>query len=1594
MNLHTAPPIWPARLSCTGHPLLFLATILALVALDFGSALPAHAVPAGFQEYLILGNETQILEMFRAIQNNPKLPGQMASVITVVATTDYQMVYYDHWEDGYEPDIQNPVQASTEIYGTSGSPSGMLKAGDIITLNSDGGEGIRDFVPVPRGRALRYDGADRLLSIGGPIDIVHSLWPAADVRIGGAWEIYPVGAWATGYSYIVPVGEDLYDASIEYMADFQRVYLQIQALEDNTTVQIDNGQQAISIRLDLGQTYSNMGYRDSSQDGIPSIPIYAGTTLLSNKPIQGGLVTGRTTNQSRLFSLVPDADWSTEYVAPIPRTNDNQAEVYLYNPGTGSTAITAYDRDRPQGTTFALPAEATLAYRQPAAVGRPISPFSALRLRSSDPIWAVASADAGEQDYDWGFSLVPTRFAGREYYVSWAPGDDLTADPPPDASPVWIAPLHDNTLFQVTYNPRASSAPDLYFVLDALTTRRVADPDGNSTSMHILADKPFVAVWGEDPAVADVARGLDMGYPILPLDGAWQDKVLVLTKSPDVQTLPPEGGTLGFALRAETSDYPVSGLEITDTLPLPCKYLPDSARVTYPDGRTVPVEPTIVRQDLWWPLNADLLAHQALTVAFQARCTPPGPLGQTAHDDMESGGYAGGEGWTGPWIADQSACVDDCVLNTTLGTPHSGLHHLYLTESGAISRATDLAAFQHPTLRFWHKVDQVPLRVRVYDGTNWTTLLSLDKASASDAYMAEQLDLSPYRSSAFALAFASSGTGEIYIDDVQLFDAASGQSNSAQATGVYHGHRFTSRDRARIVLSPLSIQQHVDRDQAAAGDKLAFTLRYSNNSATLTATHTLIRHNLPPNTTFVSASPSYLYQPEAHTLIWGRQTPKTMAPGSSETLTATVVIDQWTTDGQILHSQAYLDSDQTPETASNLTQTIIHAPKMLLTKHGPDRASPGEIITYTIAYTNTGQVSATGVIIHDLVPPLTGYQVESMSLDTGSGYRSLTDAEDDDEGFVRDHTVVVSPGRIRGRIAPGERGRIRFSVRVEPTALIGENIANHATLLRDYARPQNSALLLTTITDIALTKHADRQLTAPSETLAYTLTLQTSGSSAPTEVYVQDAIPAHTSYLAGSANVPPGFTLLYSTDYGSTWSAAPPADPQAVTHLRWYTPIIRATESAYMGYRVQVQNPLSGPNVTICNQANAWSTRTPRLSSNRICIETVDLALTKTYAGPPAVPGQVIPYTLNSANRGSATALAATLRETVPLHTTFVSGDSSPGWSCADGAPAGTVCTLSLGNLALGAIVQNRFAVLILDPVPPGANALVNQAQLSSQQGFSVTQTHETDIHARAELIADKSDGTSRVSAGSLLTYTLTLHNTGNRGAASIVFTDTLPQYTTYLPGSASGGGRYDPLAHQIVWTLDTFLPGGQSITRTLNALVQDPLPLDALYLTNTLQICDDRANGDTDAGNVALDVNTIERHPALRIIKRGPDTAEISARIVYTLTVGNVSYTPTGLSAARVGDGSPVREIHVQDWIAHSVHYVSGDDGDGVLEFGEAWVYTASYTVTAADRGELTNVATVRGIDINGDTVTSTGSHTTRIPGRTLFLPVVLYAP
>ena len=118
---------------------------------------------------------------------------------------------------------------------------------------------------------------------------------------------------------------------------------------------------------------------------------------------------------------------------------------------------------------------------------------------------------------------------------------------------------------------------------------------------------------------------------------------------------------------------------------------------------------------------------------------------------------------------------------------------------------------------------------------------------------------------------------------------------------------------------------------------------------------------------------------------------------------------------------------------------------------------------------------------------------------------------------------------------------------------------------------------------------------------------------------------------------------------------------------------------------------------------------------------------------------------------------------------------------------------------------------------------------------------------------------------------------------------------------------------------------------------------------------------------------------PEIDIQKTGPTTANVGDSITYT-------YTVTQDTVA--GDGSDITTVSVTDADAAvtGITLTGGDDGDGILETGETWTYTGTRVITATDPDILNTLATVNGLDLDGDAVTDTNNHPVAIE----FAPVL----
>jgi len=137
--------------------------------------------------------------------------------------------------------------------------------------------------------------------------------------------------------------------------------------------------------------------------------------------------------------------------------------------------------------------------------------------------------------------------------------------------------------------------------------------------------------------------------------------------------------------------------------------------------------------------------------------------------------------------------------------------------------------------------------------------------------------------------------------------------------------------------------------------------------------------------------------------------------------------------------------------------------------------------------------------------------------------------------------------------------------------------------------------------------------------------------------------------------------------------------------------------------------------------------------------------ITKDDGGISVNPGQRYAYRIGYRNAGNQAATGVILTETVPDDTLFSAAASAPSvWSCADGSPPGTVCTLFVGLFpAAEPEREARFGLQVLFPARAGLELLFNEVQIeddgsNSPQPLTDRDEDVTPLLALPDLVIDK----------------------------------------------------------------------------------------------------------------------------------------------------------------------------------------------------------------------------------------------------------------
>jgi hypothetical protein len=573
------------------------------------------ANPPPTQLFYVPFPEDQQLAGFSGV--NTAAVDPLAVFVTFSAATDNTVIYYDHWEDGYERDITNPVQSTTLVFGdgnpANGYPPG--NAGDLIPAGTV--FSLRNYVESTTLQSvLDYDARDKVASYK-PISLTKTSFPAStNTLLAGCVEVFEQGLWGTEYR--VPVGEDMptttATATLTTDADiFAYTSLSIMAGQRGATVQIDkdnNGSFETTVTLAEGQT-------------TYVTAVSTGGRVVSDYPVQVVLFSGRpgSNYQSRDTSLLPTYRWSNTYYAPVSTADSSGTtsstdgtSVFLYNPGTSAITVSYDYRSSASAYTTAtvnVPAGGNARVNLAPASGT--THFGAYKFYTTGAtppaFYAMTAVDStsatttNNQAYDGGFTLVGRPSLTTQVLVSLGIGRDpySATNPTENGNPVWITTVGNNhtpATVYVDYNgdnagPLADpngNRYDVAYSLRELQQQKIFDPDGDQSGMLVYtldSTVKIAAAWAQDPTVATAAQpGLDVSTLLPPLREGEGGKRSSVAVDADLDGYLSAGDTLEYDIRGiNSARSAIPGpFAVTDNLPGDVVYVPGTTRYRFRVG--------------------------------------------------------------------------------------------------------------------------------------------------------------------------------------------------------------------------------------------------------------------------------------------------------------------------------------------------------------------------------------------------------------------------------------------------------------------------------------------------------------------------------------------------------------------------------------------------------------------------------------------------------------------------------------------------------------------------------------------------------------------------------------------------------------------------------------------------------------------------------------------------------------------------------------------------------------------------------------------------------------------------------------------------
>ncbi|MCK5037645.1 MAG: DUF11 domain-containing protein, partial [Thermoplasmata archaeon] len=609
-----------------------------------------------------------------------------------------------------------------------------------------------------------------------------------------------------------------------------------------------------------------------------------------------------------------------------------------------------------------------------------------------------------------------------------------------------------------------------------------------------------------------------------------------------------------------------------------------------------------------------------------------------------------------------------------------------------------------------------------------------------------------------------------------------------------------STDHAVTLVSSMIVDKTVDMQFANPGDFLNYTI-YFNNTSNFTISNVWINDTLPVGVTWVNDTaymiPGFNGSWDDGT-IWYYNFINVGFGYNSFIIT--VQIDAGLAPGTWVNNTVDMDytndvGDMMPGSDANAS-TMVNRPVIDIVKIvDMSIANPGDMLTYTIWFNNTGSVNASHVWLNDTLPsyisvmglPSSDLAWDSFNASTYSFY--FTDVP------VGDHFIIINV----------------LILLTTPDGTVLENtvVCEYETDAGNDWSSSDNATTLVVIPIITVEKSASVTEAMPGDTITYTIWFNNTGSG-NANIWINDTLPSGVTFQSSTST---GVLTVIGDTYSWFFANVAPGDNSFTITVMINTDVANGTVLV---------------NDVICDyEADNGLEQTAEDWANVTVLRPV-IVVEKIVSSAEANPGDTLIYTIYFNNTGGADASSVWLEDVFPIELIYQShtAGSVVGATFAGAALIGQTLYFNFTNVAPG---DHSFTItFIVDSTTPDCPTLVNtvdcEYEWSGQWlGNQTSDTAETHIN-RPTFIIDKTVDHAVASPGFFLNYTITFTNVDSGIAAFLWLNDTLPDGVVYISDNAASLGlpfSFVPAGQDLFYEF-TGVPGDSTYTFTIMAWIDD----------------------------------------------------------------------------------------------------------------------------------------------------------------------------